>query len=114
MLDGAAIKRPYDVAAQADHGQKQGTSGRINGGSLTQGPITEADISERGERAVVYLTRATPESPLDHVSACIGHVARTLHVTDANGANLRNSTDSAGKTGTGAPPAPKSSGSGCF
>ena len=32
------------VAAQADHGQKQVTSGRTNRGSLTQGPITEAGI----------------------------------------------------------------------
>jgi hypothetical protein len=28
----------------ADHGQKQGTSGRTNRDSLTQRPITEADI----------------------------------------------------------------------
>jgi PAS domain S-box-containing protein len=31
MLDGAAIKRPCDVAAPADHGQKQDASGRIDG-----------------------------------------------------------------------------------
>jgi hypothetical protein len=35
-----------DVAAPADHGQKQGTSGRINRGSVTKGPIIEADIDE--------------------------------------------------------------------
>ena len=39
--------RPYDVAAQADHGQKQVTSGKIDRRSLTQGPITEAVV--RGE-----------------------------------------------------------------
>jgi hypothetical protein len=30
---------------QADHGQKQVTSGRTDRGSLTQGPITEAAVS---------------------------------------------------------------------
>jgi len=33
------------VAARADHGQKQVTSGRTDRDSLTQGPITEADIA---------------------------------------------------------------------
>ena len=32
------------MAAQADHGQKQVTSGRTDRRSLTKGPITEADI----------------------------------------------------------------------
>ena len=35
-----------NVAAPADHGQTQGTSGRINGGSVTKEAIIEADTDE--------------------------------------------------------------------
>lgn len=55
MLDGAAIKRPYDVAAQADHGQKQVTSGRIDRGSLTQRPITQADARNPSARRAGFV-----------------------------------------------------------
>jgi toxin HigB-1 len=49
---------------QADHGQKQVTSGRINGGSLTQGPLQKLPPDIQG-RALIKLKMLNGAKTLD-------------------------------------------------
>jgi hypothetical protein len=45
----------------ADHGQKQATSGRADRGSLTHGPITEADIRRGSAKRPLPSVGSDPE-----------------------------------------------------